>query len=92
MERRRLRKSGLGSSVIGPGLWAVGGTEWGKANDRESGRTIEAALAAGVNFFDTADVPGNDLSGELLGQAIRRGWDRFIVAGKIGWVGKVWPA
>ena len=51
----------------------MGGTEWGKAYDRESLQTIEAALAAGVNFLDTADVPGNDLSEELLGQAIRVG-------------------
>jgi aryl-alcohol dehydrogenase-like predicted oxidoreductase len=87
MEKRRLGKSGLGVSVIGLGLWAVGGTEWGKTDDRESLRTIEAALAAGVNFFDTADVYGNGHSEELLGQAIRGRRDRFIVASKIGWVG-----
>jgi aryl-alcohol dehydrogenase-like predicted oxidoreductase len=47
---------------------------------------IDAALDAGVSFFDTADVYSGGHSEELLGQAMRGRRDRFVVATKIGWL------
>ncbi|HEY7821895.1 MAG TPA: aldo/keto reductase, partial [Acidimicrobiia bacterium] len=79
--------TGLSVSVIGLGLWAAGGDEWGTSEDRASLDAVETALKAGVNFFDTADVYGSGHSEELLGQAMRGRRDEFIVATKIGWIG-----
>lgn len=84
---RRLGKSGIEVSAIGLGLWAVRGDQWGQVDDRSTLDTIDAALDAGVTFFDTADVYGNGHSEELLGQAMKGRRDRFIVASKIGWQG-----
>lgn len=87
MEKRPLGVgTGLSVSVIGLGLWAAGGDEWGTSEDRASLAAIETALKAGVDFFDTADVYGSGHSEELLGQAMRGRRDEFIVATKIGWI------
>ncbi len=87
MEKRPLGVgTGLSVSVIGLGLWAAGGDEWGTSEDRASLDAIETALKAGVDFFDTADVYGSGHSEELLGQAMRGRRDEFIVATKIGWI------
>jgi aryl-alcohol dehydrogenase-like predicted oxidoreductase len=80
-------RSGLSVSEIGLGLWAVAGSEWGPADDEATLEAIEAALDAGVTFFDTADVYGDGHSEELLGRAMTGRRDRFQVATKIGWVG-----
>jgi len=85
LETRVLGKSGIAVTKIGIGLWAVGGDAWGTTEDRESLNTIDAALDAGVTFFDTADVYGAGHSEELLGQAMKGRRDKFIVATKIGW-------
>ena len=84
LEKRTLGKSGIEVTKIGIGLWAVGGS-WGQTDDRESLNTIDAALDAGVTFFDTADVYGAGHSEELLGRAMKGRRERFIVATKIGW-------
>ncbi|HUJ09345.1 MAG TPA: aldo/keto reductase [Verrucomicrobiae bacterium] len=83
---RTLGKSGIKVSVIGTGLWAVGGG-WGPVDDKKGLAGIDASLEAGVNFFDTADVYGDGHSEELLGKAMRGRRERFVVATKIGWVG-----
>jgi aryl-alcohol dehydrogenase-like predicted oxidoreductase len=85
LEKRILGKSGIAITKIGVGLWAIGGDAWGPTEDRESLNVIDAALDAGVTFFDTADVYGAGHSEELLGQAMKGRRDRFIVATKIGW-------
>jgi myo-inositol catabolism protein IolS len=87
MNRRELGAgTGLEVSEIGLGLWAVAGSEWGPADDAPTLDAIEAALEAGVNFFDTADVYGEGHSEELLGRAMKDRRDRFVVATKIGWI------
>jgi len=87
LEKRRLGKSGIEVTKIGLGLWAIGGDEWGEVDDRESLDLIDAALAKGINFFDTADVYGTGHSEELLGKAMKGRRDQFVVATKIGWLG-----
>jgi aryl-alcohol dehydrogenase-like predicted oxidoreductase len=87
MNRRPLgARSGLEVSEVGLGLWAVSGSEWGVVQDQDNLDAIEAALESGVNFFDTADVYGAGHSEELLGQAMQRRRDAFVVATKIGWI------
>jgi aryl-alcohol dehydrogenase-like predicted oxidoreductase len=85
LEKRILGKSGIAVTTVGLGLWAIGGDGWGETDDQQSLDTIDAALDAGVNFYDTADVYGAGHSEELLGRAMRDRRDRFIVATKIGW-------
>lgn len=86
IEKRVLGKSGITVSVIGLGLWAIGGDYWGPTDDRQSLSTIDAALDRGVNLFDTADVYGGGHSEELLGQAMKGRRDQFVVTTKIGWI------
>ncbi len=83
---RSLGKSGINVTVIGTGLWAVGGG-WGPVDNKKALAAIDASLDAGINFFDTADVYGNGHSEELLGKAMRGRREKFVVATKIGWVG-----
>ena len=83
--KRILGKSGIAVTEIGLGLWAIGGDSWGPTEDRESLNTIDAALDAGVTFFDTADVYGAGHSEELLGRAMAGRREKFVVATKIGW-------
>jgi aryl-alcohol dehydrogenase-like predicted oxidoreductase len=87
IEKRVLGKSGLEITKLGIGLWPVGSDGYGITDDRESLRTIEAALDSGINFFDTADVYGFGHSEELLGKVMQGRRDKFIVATKIGWIG-----
>ncbi len=87
LNTRRLGKSGFLVTEIGIGLWAIGGDQWGPVDDRNSLDTIEAALQAGITFFDTADVYGQGRSEKLLGQAMKGRREDFFVATKIGWMG-----
>ncbi|MFE3652555.1 aldo/keto reductase [Streptomyces sp. NPDC059152] len=58
----------------GFGSWAVSGTGWhfgwGAADDGESIAAIRHAVAAGVNWIDTAAVYGLGHSEELVGRAL----------------------
>lgn len=90
LKKRVLGKSGIEVTEIGLGLWAAGGGDWGEADSKADAAAldaIEAALDAGVTFFDTADVYGPFHSEILLGKAMQGRRDRFVVATKIGWQG-----
>lgn len=84
LNKRKLGKTGIEVTEIGLGLWAAGG-HWGPTDDAASMSGIDAALDAGVNFFDTADVYGDGHSEELLGRAMKGRRDKFVVATKLGW-------
>lgn len=86
IEKRTLGKSGIEVTKMGFGLWAAGGDVWGPTQDQEVLDAIDAALDAGINFFDTADVYGGGHSEELLGRAMKGRRDQFVVATKIGWI------
>lgn len=85
LPRRILGKSEIPVTIVGMGLWAAGGDEWGDTDDQKILSAIDYALDAGVNFFDTADVYGMGHSEELLGRAMKGRRDQFVVATKIGW-------
>jgi aryl-alcohol dehydrogenase-like predicted oxidoreductase len=54
-------------------------------NEQDSRATIDAALAAGINFLDTAYCYGTDGDSErLIGQAIRGRRDKVVIATKGG--------
>ena len=83
MNHRTLGKSGYAVSEIGFGAWAIGGT-WGTVDDEESMRALHAALDAGVDFFDTADVYGDGRSERLIARLRREREEPFTVATKAG--------
>ena len=84
MKYRRLGKTGLRVSVIGMGTWQLGG-EWGKNfEQREVAAMFDAAREVGINFIDTAECYGDHLSERLIGNAIARDRDKWVVATKFG--------
>ncbi len=56
--------------------------EWGNGDHKESGRIIDAALEAGINFIDTADVYSRGESEEIVGKAIKGKRDDIVLATK----------
>jgi aryl-alcohol dehydrogenase-like predicted oxidoreductase len=67
--KRPLGRSGLEVSEISFGAWAIGG-DWGEVPEADALAGMQAAVDAGVNLFDTADVYGRGRSEELLGRAV----------------------
>src|SRR5262245_39724700 len=86
METTTIRDVPIPVSRIGLGTWAMGGFQWGGADDDESVRTIHAALDLGINLIDTAPAYGFGHSEEVVGRAIaeRGGRDRIVIATKVG--------
>lgn len=83
MERRRLGGSGLELSVIGLGTWVFGG-RWGGAEDAESEAACHAAIDAGVNWIDTADIYGQGRAEQIVGRVVRDRPGEVLVATKGG--------
>jgi aryl-alcohol dehydrogenase-like predicted oxidoreductase len=54
------------------GTWAIGGNEWGPQDDGASLAAIEAAIARGINWVDTAPVYGLGHAEEVVGRALRQ--------------------
>jgi aryl-alcohol dehydrogenase-like predicted oxidoreductase len=83
MRYRPLGKTGLQSSEIGFGAWAIG-ADWGDVDDEQSLRALHAAADAGVTFFDTADVYGDGRSERLIARFRKERREPIVVATKIG--------
>ncbi|HVP75691.1 MAG TPA: aldo/keto reductase [Gaiellaceae bacterium] len=83
MRSRRLGKTNRDVSEIGFGAWAIGGA-WGETDDRESLAAMDAAVDAGVTFFDTADVYGDGRSERLVAALLRERPEKLVVATKFG--------
>src|SRR6201984_2430532 len=73
-------------SRIAQGTAAVGGWMWGGTDEKESIRTIHAALDHGINLIDTAPIYGYGRSEEIVGEAVRQHGRRegIILATKVG--------
>jgi aryl-alcohol dehydrogenase-like predicted oxidoreductase len=84
MKTRRFGRTGWQVSEIGFGCWGIGGGQWGGADERESMRSLHAALDCGIDFFDTADVYGDGLSERLIARLRRERSEPFRVATKAG--------
>lgn len=83
MQYRPLGRTGWNVSEISFGAWAIGGS-WGTVDDKESMAALHAAIDAGVNFIDTADVYGMGRSERLIGRLKIERREEIIVATKAG--------
>lgn len=90
MNNRKLGKSGLDISEIGLGCWQFGG-DFGAIDDARATAILSAATAAGINFFDTADVYGAGRSETLIGQYCYDIPERPTIATKVGRSGDLFP-
>jgi aryl-alcohol dehydrogenase-like predicted oxidoreductase len=90
MRARRFGRLGWQVSEIGYGMWGMGG--WTGSDDAESARSLDRAIAAGCNFFDTAFAYGMGKSEKLLGEALRRhSGKKLYVATKVPPKNWKWP-
>jgi len=79
MEYRQLGNSGVRVSVVGLGTNRFGSPDMPQA---EVNKVIDAALDAGVNFLDSANVYNEGRSEETLGVALKGRMDKVVMATK----------
>ncbi len=91
MHPRTFGKTGLEVSEIGLGCWQIGGSDWGAVDEAECLAILGAAVDAGVNFFDTADVYGGGRSEELIGKFLKQSGHKVVVATKLGRTAELYP-
>ena len=85
MQYRRLGRSGLQVSVLSLGSWVTYHNQVDVAAAREM---LAAAMDAGVNFFDNAEVYALGKSETVMGEAIKAlNWPRlnYVVSTKFFW-------
>lgn len=80
MRMRRLGTSGLKVSEVG-----LGCNNFGMRIDQKATQgVVDAALDAGITFFDTADIYGATKSEEFLGKALGKRRGDIVLATKFG--------
>ena len=80
MERTTLGTTGIQVSRYCLGAMMFGA--WGNPDHDDSIRIIHAALDAGINFIDTADVYSSGESEKIVGKAIKGRRDEVVLATK----------
>lgn len=90
MRTRRFGRLGWQVSEVGYGMWGMAG--WSGSDDVQSLASLDAAVAQGVTFFDTAFAYGDGHSERLLAQTLTRHPDtRLYTATKVPPKNRVWP-
>jgi aryl-alcohol dehydrogenase-like predicted oxidoreductase len=82
MEKRHIPRLERTVSVVGLGTWQLG-AGWGEVSAADAGAILDAAVAEGITFFDTADVYGDGRSEQFCGELLQRHKDIFV-ATKMG--------
>ena len=91
MKYRKLGRTGFEVSDIAYGLWGMSG--WSGSDDQQSLDSLQLAVDAGCNFFDTAWAYGEGKSDGLLGETMARNpGKRLYAASKIPPANDKWPA
>ena len=67
--RRILGRTGRKVGVIGLGTWQLG-ADWGEVDEAAALGTLHAALDAGIDLLDTADVYGDGRSERIIGRLL----------------------
>jgi aryl-alcohol dehydrogenase-like predicted oxidoreductase len=83
VRNRRFGSSDLVVSDVGFGAWTIATDWWGKVDDKAG--LVHAALDAGVTFFDTAPVYGDDGFGETILAELLGRRDDVVVTTKVGY-------
>src|SRR3954447_1415919 len=84
MEQRTLGRTGRRVSVVGLGTWQLG-ADWGEVSEADARAVLDASLAEGVTFLDTADVYGDGRSEKVIGRFLADNPDADVtVATKMG--------
>ncbi|MFC6975477.1 aldo/keto reductase [Halomicroarcula sp. GCM10025709] len=85
MNHRPLGSTGYEVTDVGFGTWNIGG-DWGDVDAEEGREAVRAALDAGIDFIDTADVYGDGFSEQRIAEVLdERGVrDEVTVATKAG--------
>lgn len=83
-ERIRIRKTDIEVSRFCMGGCPMGCHDWGKVSKDELLGAAHAALDAGINFFDTADVYGMGESERILGEALGARRHESVILSKYG--------
>src|SRR5687768_2068698 len=86
MEYRRLGRSELKVSTVALGCMSLcAGQTYNEIPEAQATATVDAALDAGINFFDNAPLYGDGEAERRLGNALKGAKrDRAVVATKIG--------
>ncbi|MBF0625701.1 MAG: aldo/keto reductase [Magnetococcales bacterium] len=71
LPRIPLGTSDLRITPIGVGTWAIGGVAWGPQRRSDSLAALEYAIAAGVNWVDTAPIYGSGQAEAVLGETLK---------------------
>lgn len=84
MEKRKLEKLGIETSLLGFGCMRFPVTAEGKIDEPEAEKMLDKAIAAGVNYIDTAFPYHNGDSEPFVGRALKK-YDRksFYLATKL---------
>jgi aryl-alcohol dehydrogenase-like predicted oxidoreductase len=82
MEAREIQRLGRSVSVVGLGTWQLG-ADWGDVDEQRARAILDAAVAEGVTFFDTADVYGDGRSERFCGGLHER-HNGVLIATKMG--------
>ena len=80
MDQRILGRTGVSVSPLCLGAMMFGA--WGNTDHEDSIRIIHAALDAGINFIDTADVYSSGESEEIVGKALAGRREDVVLASK----------
>lgn len=84
MEYRNLANTGIEVSAICFGTWTIGGSDWGRTDDRDSSKAIARAFDFGITTFDTAPIYGGGHAESILGAALEGIRDQAVIATKCG--------
>ncbi len=84
MEKRKMERLGAETSLLGFGCMRFPTTKDGKINESEAEKMIDRAIAAGVNYIDTAYPYHNGESEPFVGKVLKK-YDRgsFYLATKL---------
>lgn len=83
MQQRRLGQTGPQISAIGLGCMSFGGI-FGATDKAESFACLDAALKAGITFYDTANIYGMGISESVLGEWLASRKPDVVLATKAG--------
>jgi aryl-alcohol dehydrogenase-like predicted oxidoreductase len=88
MKYRPLGSTSLTVSEISLGTWAFASQVYGRVAESDAHAAVDAALAVGINVFDSAPLYGDatrdGIAEEVLGRALGRRRDDVLVMTKFG--------